>query len=208
MKLRGLYGVTDGSTGDELFEKVQQAINGGLSILQYRDKTRDYPRRLSEALKLRELCCQQQVIFIINDDIELARQVYADGVHLGQDDTSAMRARYRLGAETIIGVSCYNQLDLAIEAEKQGADYVAFGACFPSSTKPDAVAVTTETLLEAKQRLAVPVCGIGGITPENAQDLLYTQIDMLAVINGLFASEDITATASRFSGMFSNFTFH
>jgi thiamine-phosphate pyrophosphorylase len=208
MRLKGLYGITDGSTGDELIEKVHKAIMGGLSVLQYRDKTHDYPRRLNEALKLRELCCQHQIPFIINDDIELARHVYADGIHLGRDDISPMRARYRLGPEAIIGVSCYNQLESAIEAEKQGADYVAFGACFPSKTKPKAVTVMAETLQAAKQRLSVPVCAIGGITKDNAHELIHDQIDMIAVINGLFASEDITATASQFSAMFASLKYH
>lgn len=208
MNLKGLYGITDGSTGNELIEKAHKAIMGGLSVLQYRDKTHDYPRRLNEALKLRELCCQHQIPFIINDDIELARHVYADGIHLGQDDISPMRARYRLGPEAIIGVSCYNQLEFAIEAEKQGADYVAFGACFPSSTKPEAVTVSTETLQLAKQRLSVPVCAIGGITTDNAHKLILDQIDMVAVINGLFASEDITATAGQFSAMFASLKYH
>jgi thiamine-phosphate pyrophosphorylase len=208
MNLKGLYGVTDGSTGDELIEKAHKAILGGLSVLQYRDKTHDSTRRLNEALKLRELCCQHQVLFIINDDIELARHVYADGIHLGRDDISPMRARYRLGPEAIIGVSCYNQLGSAIEAEKQGADYVAFGACFPSSTKPEAVTVSTEILQQAKERLSVPVCAIGGITTENAQTLILNQVDMIAVINGLFASDDITATASQFSAMFASLKYH
>jgi len=208
MKLKGLYGITDGSTGDELVEKVRLAIAGGLSVLQYRDKSHDYQQRLNDVLRLRELCCQHQIPLIINDDVELAKQVYADGVHLGQDDLDPMRARYQLGADAIIGVSCYNQLELAIEAQKSGVDYVAFGACFPSSTKPNAVVVEKEILEKAKQHLSVPICVIGGITPNNAPSLMQYQVDMLAVINGLFASDDITATASQFSAMFAGFKYH
>ncbi|MGV6808898.1 MAG: thiamine phosphate synthase [bacterium] len=207
-KLSGLYGITDGSQGDVLFSKVQQAIRGGLRILQYRDKSQDHDRRLQEALHLRELCCQNNVLFIINDDIVLAQRVFADGVHLGQNDRTIQQARLLLGADTIIGVSCYNQLALAQTAEKSGADYVAFGACFPSKTKPQAPVVELSTLHAAKQQLRIPVCAIGGITLDNAAQLVKQQIDMLAVIQGLFASEAIAQRAQHFQQLFQPVKYH
>lgn len=207
-KLSGLYGITDGSQGDELFSKVQQAIQGGLRILQYRDKSQDHDRRLQEALHLRELCCQKNVLFIINDDIALAQRVFADGVHLGQKDSTIQQARLFLGTDAIIGISCYDQLALAQAAEKSGADYVAFGACFPSNTKPNAPVVSLSTLKMAKQQLSIPVCAIGGITLDNAALLVEQQVDMLAVIQGLFASEDIAQRAQGFQRLLVQAKYH
>lgn len=207
-KLAGLYGITDGSQGDELLSKVQQAIRGGLSILQYRDKSQDHDRRLQEALSLRELCCQHNVLFIINDDLVLAQRVFADGVHLGQNDSTIQQARLLLGADAIIGISCYNQLALAQSAEKNGADYVAFGACFPSSTKPNAPVVELSTLHAAKQQLRIPVCAIGGITLANAAQLVEQRVDLLAVIQGLFASQDIAQRAQSFQQLLQHANYH
>jgi thiamine-phosphate pyrophosphorylase len=207
-KLHGLYGITDGSQGDELLSKVRQAIQGGLTLLQYRDKSQDHDRRLQEALRLRELCCQHNVLFIVNDDIELAQRIFADGVHLGQSDIAIQQARVFLGTDAIIGISCYNQLALAIDAEKNGADYVAFGACFPSKTKSQAPVVELSTLHAAKQQLTIPVCAIGGITLANAEVVLKQNVDMLAVIQSLFASPNIEQTAQGFQRLLAQTAYH
>jgi thiamine-phosphate pyrophosphorylase len=203
MKLQGLYGITDNSTGKVLIRKVTQAIHGGLSILQYRSKARDYEQRLDDALSLRELCCTYHIPLIINDDITLAKLIYADGVHLGQHDGSIQEARRQLGHSAIIGLSCYNHLHLALQAQAQGASYAAFGAFFNSPTKPHAPSASLQTLRMAKQRLNIPICSIGGITLDNAEQLIDNGSDMVAVISNLFSANDIEATAKQFSRQFS-----
>ena len=202
MKLQGLYGITDGSTGNELLKKVTQAIHGGLNILQYRSKSTDYQQRLDDALRLREICCTYHIPFIINDDITLAKLLYADGVHLGQHDGSIQTARRHLGNDAIIGVSCYNRMDLALEAQAQGASYVAFGAFFNSPTKPQAPHVSLHTLRQAKQKIDIPICSIGGITLDNARQVIDNGSDMVAVISSLFSAPDINTTAEQFSRLF------
>ncbi len=202
MKLQGLYGITDGSTGQELIDKVSAAIAGGLSILQYRDKMQDYQTRLNDALNLRELCCQHNIPFIINDDVQLAKITHADGVHLGKDDSSIRYARLQLGHDAIIGVSCYKQLAFALSAQEQGANYIAFGAFFNSPTKPEAPTVSIETLKAARQKIHIPICGIGGITLDNAAQVIDNGADMVAVISNLFCTDNISETARQFSALF------
>jgi thiamine-phosphate pyrophosphorylase len=200
--MQGLYVITDGSTGDTLLHKVEQALRGGVAIVQYRDKTTDQARREQEAAALRSLCQQHHAQFIINDDVALAKAVQADGVHVGRDDAVVSAAREVLGNTAIIGVSCYNQLQLALHAAEQGADYIAFGSFFPSSTKPNAPHATLELLCQARQQLALPICAIGGITLENAPNLLVNGADMLAVIADVFNSPDIAHQASRYQALF------
>jgi len=202
--LKGLYVITDSALiPDHQFSaKVAAALRGGARIVQYRDK-RDSPAlRLKLATDLVYLCREHGALSIINDDVELAAQVGADGVHIGKDDTALNHARERLGQGAIIGVSCYNRLDLALEAEKQGADYVAFGAFFPSQIKPDAVPATLELLSMARQKLHIPICAIGGITAENAAALVTAGADMLAVISDVFAAPDTETASRRFTPWF------
>jgi thiamine-phosphate pyrophosphorylase len=199
--LTGLYAITDSGQRD-LARQVELALKGGVHILQYRDKSPDQTRRLAQAKELLNLCRQHHAIFIINDDVELAAAVNADGVHLGRDDQNIESARTRLGKAAIIGVSCYNRLDLAKTAQDAGADYVAFGRFFPSSTKPEAIQAGIALLEQAKQALRIPIVAIGGITPENGGPLLQAGADMLAVIQGLFGQPDIRATAEQFNQQF------
>ena len=203
--LRGLYAITDERLMPEsdFLSSAEQALLGGVRLIQYRDKTTDTEKRLHQASVLKQLCEQTGSLLIINDDIELAGEVQADGVHLGKDDSSIDLAHRQLGMDAIVGVSCYNQLDLAIDAEKSGADYVAFGAFFPSSTKPEARTASLELLKTAKQKLQIPVCSIGGITADNAKILIKQGTDMTAIITDLFASDDIQKTASQISRLFS-----
>ncbi len=201
MTLNGLYVITDGSTGDTLLSKVEQALRGGAAIVQYRDKTTDTTRRKQEAIALRSLCQQHHALFIINDDVALAKAVQADGVHVGRDDSALNAAREALGKAAIIGVSCYNQLQLALSAAEQGADYIAFGSFFPSPTKPNAPRATLELLHQARQQLTLPICAIGGITLDNAPDLLANGADMLAVITDVFNSPAIAQQASRYQAL-------
>ncbi len=179
-------------------ECVAQALQGGARIIQYRDKSEDQQQRLQQALALRTLCDQHQAVLIINDDVALAKQVSADGVHLGIDDISVSEARAQLGPDAIIGVSCYNRFELAEQAAAENADYLAFGAFYSSPTKPAAVRAEIE-LLRRAQQFKLPLCAIGGITHENAAALIEAGADMLAVISGVFAAADICAEARRFA---------
>lgn len=185
----GLYAITqpDNKTTDALLEEVAAAILGGAVIVQYRDK--NPIDAVGTAAKLLELCHQHAVPLLINDNIELAVNIGADGVHLGQTDGSIALARQRLNKDAIIGVSCYNSLELAINAEAAGASYVAFGRFFPSTSKPLAAPAQLQTLHQAKALLKVPIVAIGGILPGNGQSLIEAGADLLAVIGGLFDYE-------------------
>lgn len=201
---RGLYAITDAAliADDRLIAAVEQAILGGARLIQYRDKSADAPRRLAQAQALNALCRRYAIPLIINDDVELAFQVGAAGVHLGQDDPALAVARARLGQNALIGVSCYDRLDLALEAERAGADHVAFGAVFPSPTKPNEVRAPLELLRQARTVLTIPIVAIGGITPDNAPALLDAGVAALAVVSGVFGQPNIQTAARRYSALF------
>lgn len=203
---KGLYAITDSRLiGARLVTSVEAAILGGAVVVQYRDKSDDHARRAEEAGALQQLCREHDVIFIINDDLELATQIGADGLHIGQEDNSLHEARQRLGDETIIGISCYNRFELAQTAEEAGADYIAFGRFFSSNIKPDAVAAHIELLERAREEINLPVVAIGGITAENGAQLVEAGADMLAVISDLFdrpTATEITAAAQRIQTLF------
>ena len=203
-RLAGLYAITDASqtNNQQLLDDVEQALLGGARILQYRDKRNDAQRRQQTALALRELTRYHQALLIINDDPQLAKSVHADGVHLGQDDAAIKTARSLLGECAIIGVSCYNRFELAQQASDNGANYIAFGRFFPSRTKPNAAPADLGLLHRAQQELDIPVAAIGGITTENAADLINAGADMLAVIDDLFGKTDIKAAAQRYQRYF------
>jgi len=203
-RLRGLYAITDARVTDpkQIVRAVEQALLGGARLVQYRDKGDDDARRAETAGRLRRLTRTHGALLIINDDVELAAQSGADGVHIGRHDAALREARARLGREAIIGVSCYNQFQLAQQAVAAGADYVAFGRFFPSRTKPDAVPADLDLLCRAKRELDVPVAAIGGIGIDNAAPLVAAGADMLAVVDGLFAQADIRAAAERFRALF------
>lgn len=201
--LRGLYAITPNRLqGAALFAAVGEALRGGARLVQYRDKSTDRQRRLDEAQQLRQLCSEYDALFIINDDIDLALQVDAAGVHLGRDDARLAMARKRLGRGKLIGVSCYDDWQRAVEQAEQGADYIAFGAFFPSATKPRAARASRGLLERAATELPLPVVAIGGITPENAQPLITSGADMVALIDGLFAQPDIRHAARAISRLF------
>ncbi|WP_372523522.1 thiamine phosphate synthase [Sulfuricaulis sp.] len=203
-QLAGLYAIADTLYLDDahLMPAVGEATAGGARIVQYRDKKHVAADRARQVTELASLCRQHGALFIINDDVELAKQVQAAGVHLGRDDVSLAQARAQLGSQAIIGVSCYNELARAVRAQAEGADYVAFGSFFPSRTKPQAVRAGLELLCEAKQKLHIPVVAIGGITPENGAHLLAAGADALAVIEGVFGQVDIRAAAQRYARLF------
>jgi thiamine-phosphate pyrophosphorylase len=201
--IRGLYAITpDTPDTNELLKCVRQAVQGGARILQYRNKSADTALKLGQARALRELTREFGATFIINDDVQLAAQVRADGVHLGGEDGTVAAARAVLGDSGIIGVSCYNRLSLAQEAVRQGADYVAFGAFFPSSVKPGAVKADVPLLQAARRELSVPIVTIGGITAQNGAQLVQAGADALAVITALWNAPDIESAAREFSNLF------
>jgi thiamine-phosphate pyrophosphorylase len=206
--LHGLYAITDAKliAEDHFTDTVARALQGGASVLQYRDKSADHDLRFQQALALKKICQQHQATLIINDDIELAIAVDADGVHIGMDDMSLPEARQRLGENKIIGVSCYNQFELAQQAATQGADYIAFGSFYPSSTKPHAVPAQLGLLRKAKQQLQLPVCAIGGITVDNAGALLNAGADMLAVVSSIFGEGDTLSACKQFKQLFESKT--
>lgn len=197
-RLRGLYVLT--RAGDDLLEKTAAALRGGARLVQYRDKSDDGERRLDEARQLRALCAAASATFIVNDDIDLAIRVEADGVHLGRDDDGIARARSALGDTALIGASCYDSLERAKAAA--GADYLAFGSFFPSPTKPDAVRATPALLAAARDAFDLPLCAIGGITPGNGAALVAAGADMLAVISGVFDADDAAAAAGDYAALF------
>ncbi len=189
MPKNGLYAITqtENQSIDAILTQTQAVLRGGAKIVQYRDKKPIDARLLAKALV--QLCHQFEVPLIINDDVELALAVGADGVHLGESDGSIQQARVELGGNAIIGVSCYNNIEHAVDAQRQGANYVAFGRFFASSTKPLAAPAQLETLTKAKKMMTIPVVAIGGILPENGRDLIHAGADILAVIGGLMTKE-------------------
>ena len=202
--LRGLYAITDSHLipAAKLTDQVAAAIRGGAAVIQYRDKSSSSEQRQQQAAALVLLCHDHGIPLIINDDVELAATVGARGVHLGKSDSTLRSARKRLGAEAIIGVSCYNEFERAVEAASEGADYVAFGRFFPSQSKPDAVTANPALLRRARQCLSVPVVAIGGITSENGQPLVTAGAQLLAAIHGVFGQADTEAAARRYAELF------
>ena len=202
-RISGIYAITPDLTDTQkLVLLTQQAITGGVKLVQYRNKTADRILRLEQATLLFQLCQKFNIPLIINDDLDLVIKIGADGVHLGAEDITVTEARYRLGPEKIIGASCYNQISIAIEAETLGADYAAFGAFFISNTKPFAVAASKNLLYQAKQCLQIPVVAIGGITSENIVELVYRGADAVAVSRFLFNSVNTQSEAKKLSCIF------
>jgi thiamine-phosphate pyrophosphorylase len=197
--IKGLYAITpDELDTAELLRKVRLALQGGARVLQYRNKLADAALSLIQARALRVVTREFGVTFIVNDDASLALRVDADGVHLGGEDGSLSAARALLGKDKLIGVSCYNRLDLARQAAQDGADYVAFGAFFASTVKPDAFVASLELLRLARFEITLPIVAIGGITVANGAQLLAAGADALAVISAVFSASDIEQAARRF----------
>ncbi len=206
---RGLYGITPewDDTG-KLLDAIAAAASGGMVALQWRRKTAAPDAALAQARQVADACRTLGVVSIVNDDWRLAALIDADGVHLGRDDGSLAEARLALGAEKIIGCSCYNEPALAAQALASGADYIAFGAMYPSRVKPDAVRATLEhveqgrMLAEGGGRPRAAVVAIGGITADNAAPVVHAGADSIALISGLFDSDNIQAMAARCKALF------
>lgn len=202
--LSGLYVISNESLmpEDKFLSMSEAALSAGAAIFQYRDKSADRNKRFYQASELKKLCDKYNAVFIINDDIELAKKVNADGIHIGKDDHSIVQARQQLGDNKIIGVSCYNSIELAKHAIKNTADYIAFGSFFGSSIKPEAPRATADLIQTIKKTHDIPVCCIGGITSENYAPLVSAGTNMLAVISDIFSSsssDKIAEKCRRFS---------
>ena len=205
MKLRGLYAITDSQLlAGRFLSHVEAALEGGVCLLQYRDKSDDAARRLREAEGLMKLCERYGTQLVINDDAELAARLGV-GVHLGQTDGPLTPARALLGRNAIIGSTCHARLDLAQQAAHEGASYVAFGRFFNSVTKPGAPAASLDLLEQARDQVKLPIAVIGGITLDNAAPLVAHGADLLAVIHGLFgadSAQEVTRRARAFNVLF------
>ena len=203
-KLRGLYAITDPNLTppSTMVQQVEAALSGGARIIQLRDKSRDSALRLRLAQQLRELTARHDALLIINDDAQLCLAVQADGAHLGQDDMTLVQARDLLGPDFIIGATCHGSVELAELALRDGADYLAFGRFFVSSTKPDAPPADLALVGDFIRRCPLPTVAIGGITLNNAAPLLEAGFAMLAVVNDVFGQTDIESRCRRYNQLF------
>jgi len=201
MQLSGLYAITPERLVREpaaLLPAVAAAIAGGARLIQYRDKWNAPAERERLASALATLCRERGARFIVNDDLALAEAIGADGVHLGASDGSLRAARERLGPQAVIGATCGNSLDRARRAISEGASYVAFGRFFASNTKPDAPPAELATLTAARAELAVPICAIGGLTPDNVAQVRDAGATLFAAVDGVFGAADVAGAARAY----------
>lgn len=191
-----LYAVTDRHwlDGKTLYEVVKESLDGGVTFVQLREKTLDDDTFLEEAKELQKLCKEYNVPFVINDNVDIAIKMNADGVHVGQSDMEAGDVRAKLGPDKIVGVSA-GTVEEAILAEKRGADYLGVGAVFPTGSKDDAIDVSFETLKAICEAVSIPVIAIGGITQDNVKELAGSGICGIAVISAIYAKKDIKKAA-------------
>jgi thiamine-phosphate pyrophosphorylase len=207
--ISGLYALTpDTSDTKELAARVDAAIAGGANAVQYRNKSASPALKLEQAQALRRICRDHATLFIVNDDVDLALAVQAEGVHLGKDDASVAAARSRLGRSAVVGVSCYDDLKRAEAAVGAGADYIAFGSFFSSAIKPAAARAHTSLLTAAKSRWTLPVVAIGGITAANAASLIDAGADAVAVISAVFEARDVESAAKAIARLFVDEALH
>ena len=201
--MKGLYLVTpDWDDTERLIAVSEQAIRGGVSLLQYRHKTASEPLRQEQAVALLELCRRLNVPLIINDHLELCEAIDADGIHVGGTDASVASMRARLGSSKIVGASCYGDLQLARDAQASGASYVAFGGFYPSRVKKYAVTTASNIITLALNELNLPICVIGGMTPENSRVLIDHGAHMVAAISSVYSADNPHLAATNFSQMF------
>ncbi|HLD10014.1 MAG TPA: thiamine phosphate synthase [Methylophilaceae bacterium] len=218
--IRGLYALTpDLADTEKLCHLVKASLSGGASMVQYRNKLAGFDLRAEQVSALLKISREHHIPLIINDHLDLCLQLDADGVHLGAEDIgkhgNLAEARQRLGGNKILGVSCYNRFELAQQAKVQGADYVAFGACFESGTKPAAANAPLELISRARKELNLPIVAIGGITLDNAASAIKAGASSIAVIGALFSANniqltalDVEAAARKFSNLFNQNNHH
>jgi len=201
--MKGLYLVTpDWNDTDKLIAATEQAIEGGATLLQYRHKTASEALRLEQASALLALCRRLQVPLIINDHLDLCERIDADGIHVGGTDASVADVRTGIGKEKIVGASCYGDLQLARDAAKAGASYVAFGGFYPSLVKKYAVTTPPSIITQALSELSIPLCVIGGMTPQNSRPLIELGAHSVAAISSVYAASDHRSAATEFASMF------
>ncbi|MEL5848075.1 MAG: thiamine phosphate synthase [Candidatus Igneacidithiobacillus chanchocoensis] len=202
-RIHGLYGITDAQLlpGEQLFVRVEEALRAGLRLLQYRDKGIDAARRRAEASALQTLCRDYDALLVINDDALLAHDIGAAGIHVGEDDPDVASLRAYLGADVLIGASCYNDLERARAMVAAGADYVAFGAVYPSLSKPQARRAPLGLFAAAKP-LGVPLVAIGGIGQDTIAEVVAAGADAAAVISALFGAADVAAATRQLQAPF------
>ena len=193
-----LYAVTDRAwlNGETLESQVEKALKGGATFVQLREKELDEEMFLEEAKKIKKLCAEYHVPFVINDNVDIALKVDADGVHVGQSDMEAGKVREKLGPDKIIGVSAQT-VEQALRAQEHGADYLGVGAVFPTGSKADAVEVDHDVLKAICEAVDIPVIAIGGITKDNVKDLAGSGICGIAVISAIFGQKDIEAATKE-----------
>lgn len=207
--IRGLYAITpEMADTEQLCALVEASLLGGASLLQYRNKAASHELRASQSRALLALCREHGVPMIINDSVELCLAIDADGVHLGSSDGNLAETRAHLGPDKILGASCYNRYELALEAKLSGADYVAFGACFASATKPDAPKADLALFSKARAGLGLPAVAIGGIDLDNTRQVINAGADAVAVVSALYSAADVTAAARQFSKLFNQTNQH
>lgn len=202
-KLRGLYVITDDTLTPDvsLISQVEDALKGGATIVQLRDKTSSDEQIEQKSIELQKLCKEYDALFVLNDKFDIAIKLQCDGLHIGKSDHenfTTIREKF----QGVIGVSCYGDVELAKKFETLGADYVAFGSFYSSPTKPNSDQVPLETLTKAKEQLNIPVCAIGGINSQNLKELMQFKPDMVSVISDIWKSEDITEKSSVFAKEF------
>jgi thiamine-phosphate pyrophosphorylase len=199
----GVYAITfETADTEKLLTRIDAALAGGVAAVQYRDKSDDVARRHEQASELAALCRRYGAPLIVNDDLRLADLAGADGVHLGREDSSLREARIILGPGKFIGASCYGSVELALDAQAAGADYVAFGSFFASPTKPAAPRASLDLLRDAGPVIRVPMVAIGGITLANAPQLIDAGADAIAVLSALFDAPDVGAAARALNQLF------
>ncbi len=201
--MKGLYLVTpDWDDTDALIKATETALSVGIGLLQYRHKTANGELRLEQASALLKLCRQHNVPFIVNDHIDLCIALDADGIHVGGTDASVAVVRTLIGKDKILGASCYGDFALAEQAQIAGASYVAFGGFYPSRVKKYEVSTPAAIVSKAKSQLTLPVCVIGGMTPDNAKPLVKEGADMVAAISSVYSAEDIATAVREFAALF------
>ncbi len=198
--LHGLYVITDDrlTPPQTLLTQVTSALEGGATIVQLRDKKSSDEEIRDTALKLQDLCKSYNALFVLNDKVELAMALGLSGLHIGKSDHHRV-TEIRKNFKGCLGVSCYGDINLAQKMQDIGIDYVAFGSFYTSPTKPQANIVDLEIISQAKEALEIPVCAIGGINSDNAAELMQHRPDMLAIVNGIWSSEDITQRSHYFT---------
>ncbi len=207
--INGLYVITpDSYEVMQLCQQVKQAILGGARLVQYRNKYADESLRMMQATALLALCRSMRIPLIINDHLDLMMRIGADGLHLGQNDLQLSAARRLIGAKKILGASCYNRLELAIEAEKAGANYVTFGACYIENNESTAPHASLALFREAKQAVTIPIVGIGGLQLDNALPIVQAGANGLAVSSDIFLDDDIQGISSQYADLFTQPLIH